>query len=181
MGDKKAEGSFTPVILVMLASMIIAFYWEKLNSIRAFVHWILDPTAGVLLNWNLTFGMFIIVFIIAVITTLVQKYATDQKTLKKLKNEQKKLQKEMQEVKNHPEKLMELQKKQFEFMPRMMKLSMRPVMFTGVPFILFFRWFMDFFNALGNPKLLGFFSWFWFYLIFTMIFSGFIRKWMKVV
>ncbi|MFH1608139.1 MAG: EMC3/TMCO1 family protein [archaeon] len=180
------EGSFKPIIFVMIASLLIAFYWNKVGFIKDAVHYVLDPSAGVLLNWNLTWGMLIIVLLIALITTLVQKYATDQEALRELKKEQKILQEEMKKYKEHPEKLMELQKKQFEFIPKTMKLSMRALAFTGIPFILFFRWFMDFFTAMeivtGAPiKFLGFLTWFWFYLIFTMIFSGVLRKVMKVV
>jgi len=180
MSDNK-EGSFKPIFFVMLASLVIAFFWDKLDFIRNAVHYVLDPSAGALLNWNLTWGMLIIVFVIGLITTLVQKYATDQKTLKELKKEQKILQEEMKKYKEHPEKLMELQKKQFEFLPKTMKLSMRAMIFTGVPFILFFRWFMDFFTVIGNPKFFGFLTWFWFYLIFTIVFSSVFRKWFDVV
>ena len=125
--------------------------------------------------------MLILVFIIALITTLIQKYATDQETLRELKKEQKIIQEEMKKYKDHPEKLIELQKKQFEFIPKTMKLSMRALVFTGVPFILLFRWFMTYFSSIGDPRFFGFLSWFWFYLIFTMIFSSILRKVMKVV
>ncbi len=175
------EGSFKPIIFVMIASMGIAFFWDTLSIIKNTAHIILDPTAGALLNWNLTYGMIILIFIISIFMTLLQKYATDQKTLRELKKEQKILQEEMKKYKEHPEKLIELQKKQFEFIPKTMKLSMRPLMFTGIPLILFFRWFMDFFTALGEPQFFGFLNWFWFYLIGSMIFSMILRKFMKVV
>lgn len=180
------EGSFKPIFFVMLASLVIAFFWDRLAFIKDSVHAVLDPSAGVLLNWHLTWGMLIIVFVIGLLTTIVQKYATDQKTLKELKKEQKVLQEEMKKYKDDPGKVMELQKKQFEFLPKTMKLSMRAMIYTGVPFILFFRWFMDFFTAIeeatGAPvRFLGFLSWFWFYLIFTIVFSSIFRKYMDVV
>lgn len=180
--DKNAkEGSFAPLFFIMFASLLIAFYWDKLAFIKNAIHFIFDPSAGALLLWNLNVGMLIIVFIISIITTLVQKYATDQDTLKELKKEQKEIQKQMKEFKNHPEKMMELNKRQFEMMPKQMKLSMRGVAYTGIPFILFFRWFNDFFTSLGNPKFILGLSWFWFYLIFAMIFSSIIRKKLDVV
>jgi uncharacterized membrane protein (DUF106 family) len=181
------EGSFMPIILIMIASLVIAGYWEKLPWIKNSIHYVLDPSAGALLNWNLTIGMLIIVFVITAITTVVQKYATDQKTLKELRKEQKEIQNQMKEFKNHPEKLMELQKKQFAMMPKQMKLSMRAVAYTGIPFILFFRWFNDYFTAAtvaaGGvvPKFILGLTWFWFYLIFAMIFSAILRKWWDVV
>jgi uncharacterized membrane protein (DUF106 family) len=179
MSDKK--GSFLPIILVTIASLVIAGYWDKIPAIKEFVHSALDPSAGALLNWNLTVGMLIIVFLITLITTVVQKYATDQKALKELREEQKLLQTEMKKFEKNPEKVAELSKKQLEFIPKTFKLTSRAILFTGIPFILFFRWFNDIFITLGNPKFFGFLTWFWFYFIFTMVLSGFLRKWMKVV
>lgn len=189
--DKSAkEGSFTPLIVFMIISMVLAGLWDKVPAIKNSIHYILDPSAGALLNWNLNLGMLIIVFIITAITTVVQKYATDQKTLKELRKEQKEIQKQMSEFKNHPEKMMELQKKQFAMMPKQMKLSMRAIIYTGIPFILFFRWFQDFFTNLKTiaettgvaaPTFWLGLGWFWFYFIFAMIFSSILRKWWDVV
>jgi len=179
--DKSAkEGSWTTIVVVMFISIAIAGLWETIPVIKNSVHSLLDPSAGSLLNWNLVLGMLILVFMIAIITTLIQKYTTDQKTLKEMKDEQKILQEEMKKYKEHPEKLMELQKKSFEFIPKTMKLSMRGIIYTAIPFILLFKWFWDYFNALGNPKLLGM-GWILFYLLFSIIFSSVLRKILKVV
>ena len=175
------EGSFKGIFIVMIISLMIAFFWESISWIRNGAHAILNPTAGVLLDWNLTMGMLVIVLFIAILMTLIQKYATDQKTLREMKKEQKVLQGEIKEAREHPEKMMELQKKQFAFLPRMMKLSMRTMVYTAIPLILFFRWFMDYFDVLGNVKFFGFLSWFWFYLLGSIIFSSILRKIFKVV
>ena len=139
-----------------------------------------------LLGWNLTWGMLIIVFVISLITVLIQKYATDQETLKEMKKEQKIIKEELKKYRDHPEKIMQLQKKQLEFLPKTMKLSMRAIAYTAIPFILFFKWFEDYFGALsattGEPvRFLGFLGWFLFYLIFTMIFSAIIKKKFDIV
>ncbi|PJE81065.1 hypothetical protein COU58_04475 [Candidatus Pacearchaeota archaeon CG10_big_fil_rev_8_21_14_0_10_32_42] len=175
------EGSFKLIGIVMGISLLIAAFWDSLPWLKDSIHAVLNPTAGFLLGWNLTWGMLILVFIISLITTIIQKYATDQKALKELKKEQKILSEEMKKYKDHPEKLMELQKKQLEFIPKTMKLSTRALAYTGIPFILFFRWFNDYFIAAGNPVFLGFMGWFIFYLIMTLIFSGLLKKWMDVV
>ncbi|MFH1311231.1 MAG: EMC3/TMCO1 family protein [Nanoarchaeota archaeon] len=175
------EGSFKGIFIVMIISLLIAFLWNNSSFIKNTAHSVLDPSVGLLLNWNITWGMAIIVLIISVATTLIQKYATDQKTLREMKKEQKSLQEEMKKYREHPEKMMELQKKQMEFIPKMLKISMRPVIYTAIPLILFFRWFMDFFTAAGDPKFFGFLSWFWFYLILSLIFSSILRKLLKVV
>ncbi len=179
--NKKGEGSFKPIIIIMLASLLIAGFWDKIPIIKNSIHAVLDPSAGALLLWNINWGMVIIVFVITLLITIVQKYATDQKTLKELKKEQKELQKEMKKFKEHPEKMMELQKTQMKLMPKQMKLSMRAIAYTGIPLILFFRWFQDFFTNLGSPKFLGFLGWFWAYFILAMLFGSILRKYLKVV
>ena len=180
--EKQAKGvSFKVILLIMFASLIIAFYWEKATWISGPIHSILDPTLGALLNWNLTLGMFIIIFIIALITSLVQKYTTDQKTIRELKAKQKEINKKSREFRHDPQKMMEIQKELMPISMKMMKLSMRPIIFTGIPFILTFRWFGDYFASIGDPKVLGFLGWFWFYLIFLLVFGAIIRKILKVV
>jgi uncharacterized membrane protein (DUF106 family) len=177
----KKEGSFWPIILITILSLAMAVYWDKVPFMKDTVHAALDPSAGALLSWNLTIGMLLVTFIITLITTLIQKYATDQKALKELRAEKKILQEEMKKFKDNPEKISELSKKQMEFIPRTFKLTSRTVLFTGIPFLLFFRWFYDFFALIGQPKFFGFLPWFWFYLISTLIFSSILRKYMKVV
>jgi len=175
------EGSFTIMWIVMGISFLIAISWNQIPELKNAIHALLDPTAGFLLNWNLTLGMLAVVFLISLLTILIQKYTTDQDALKELRKEQKILQEEMKKYKEHPDKLMELQKKQLEFIPRTMKLSTRSIAYTGVPIILFFRWFDDVFAVLGSPKFFGFLSWFWFYLISALVFQSILKKWFKVV
>src|SRR3990172_4068032 len=125
MDTQGKEGSFAPIIIVMLVSLVIAFFWDKLGFIRNGVSAALNPTAGVLLDWNLTAGMFIIVAFLSLLITVIQKYATDQKTLKEMKGEQKRLNEEAKKFRDNPEKMLEIQKESMKFMMPMMKLSMR--------------------------------------------------------
>lgn len=178
---KNKEGSMRPLFIVMALSLLIAFGWHSMPFIKNSVGAVLDPTAGALLNLNLDFGFLVLIFIISLLITLAQKYGTDQESLRELKKEQKLLQAEMKKYKDHPEKLLELQKKSFEFIPKTMKLSMRAIAYTAVPIILFFRWFDDFFEALGDPPIFGFFSWLIAYLIFILIFGQVLRKSLDVV
>jgi len=164
---------------VMLVSIIIALSWDSVKGIRDAAHSVLDPTLGTILDLHLNIGFLIAVAIIGLITTLVQKYATDQATIKQIKDEQKALQVEMKQYKEHPEKLMELQKKSMELVFKTMPLTMRPLVYTAVPFILLLRWFGDYF--ITNPiKIFGFFSWLWAYILFSILFSSIFRKWLKV-
>lgn len=180
MNQKGMAKLFLWMFGMMALSLLIAFSWNSVPAVKNSVNAILNPTAGALLNWNLTWGMMIIVFLISLITTVVQKYATDQEAIRELKKEQKKIQDEIKEFKHDPQKMMDLQQKAMPLSFQIMELSMKSSLFTIIPFILLFRWFMEIFTSLGNPKFFGFFSWFWFYLIFVMIFSSILRKFMKV-
>lgn len=175
------KGSLKPMFFIMIVSVLIAALWDKIPVIKDSVHYVLDPTLGFLLNLNIYFGMVAIVLFITIITTLIQKYATDQKALKELKDEQKAVQEEMKLHKDNPQKVAELSRKQMEFIPQTFRLTSRPLLLTGVPLILFFRWFGDKFMALGEPKFFGFMSWFIFYLIIAMVFSAILRKVFKVL
>ena len=181
MDTEGKKGSFTGIFVVMFISLLIFFFWDSVDFIKNSAHWILNPSAGVLLTWNVTLGMIIIILIISIIMTLIQKYATDQKTLKEMKEQQKALQEEMKKYSENPKKIAELSKKQMEFIPKTFKLGMRPMIYTAIPLILFFKWFMDFFSTAGEVKFFGIFSWFWFYLIGTIIFSSILRKVFNVV
>lgn len=181
MDNEGKKGGFTGIFVVMIISLLIASFWNKIDLIKNIVHAILNPTAGALLNWNITLGMALIVLAISILMTVIQKYATDQKTIREMKEEQKRLNEESKKFKDHPEKMMELQKESMKIALPLMKLGMRPIIYTAIPLILFFRWFMDFFTAVGDFKFFGLLSWFWFYLIGTIIFSSILRKIFNVV
>lgn len=177
----KKEGSFKSIVFVMMLAMAIALFWEQLPIISNTIHYLLDPSAGKLINANLFWGMSIIVLVITLFSTLVQKYATDQVALKEIRKEQKELQKNMKEYKDHPEKMMEFQKEMLPLSGKMMKISMRGMVYTTIPFILFFRWFDDYFAVLGDPDIFWGFGWFGSYFILTLALSMILRKVLKVV
>jgi len=160
---------------VMLLGLVFTAVYPRVPIFKESVHFALDPTAGRLLNFNTSLGMILITAFISLCLTLVQKYTTDQESLRQLKKEQKLLQEEMKKYKDHPEKLLELQKKQFEFFPKTLDLTMAPLIYTAIPILLFFRWFFDYF-AVNDVRVFGFMSWFWAYLVLSIIFSIIFRK-----
>jgi uncharacterized membrane protein (DUF106 family) len=168
---KKSTWAF---VIVLGISFYIASQWDKLPIIRNSVGAVLDPTLGFFLDLNVYLGFVVIVGFTSLILTLSQKYLSDQETLKDLKKEQKELQKQMKEFKEHPEKLLQLQKKQMEAIPKTFKLSMRPILYTSIPVILLFRWF--------SSQLIPVFGGWWilYYFIGAMIFSSIFRKLFKV-
>jgi uncharacterized membrane protein (DUF106 family) len=176
------QGKFNGMLLMlalMLVSMGIGGLWNKVPIIKQFSHLILDPTAGSLLNLNVSIGMILIAGIISLATSLVQKYTMDHERMKNLKAEQKRLQEEMKKYKDHPQKLVELNKEFMKTFSELWDVSLRPAFYTIIPIILFFRWFNDYFAS--NPvKIFGVLSWFWAYLIFAIFFSMIFRKLLKL-
>lgn len=176
------------LFIVLAISLLVASLWNSVPIIKDGVHAILDPSTGYLLNWNLNIGFIIIIILFVLLTTILQKYFTDQATLKRIKEEQKVVQEEMKKYREHPEKLMELQKKSMELISQSMPIAMRPAMFTSIPFILFFRWFGDYFADV-DAKIFGIFStqgvwlfpkWVWAYILSSIVISMILRKVMKV-
>lgn len=163
------------LFFVVVISLAIAIFWNKVPLISNSVHYILDPTAGSLLDWNVNAGIAIVAAVISGFIMTIQKYTTDQETLRKIKKEQKLLQEEMKLFKDKPERLLELQKKQLQFIPQTFEITLRPIMYTSIPIILFFRWFNDYFTAVPI-KVFGLLSWFWAYLILSIIFTSIFRK-----
>jgi uncharacterized membrane protein (DUF106 family) len=160
--------------IVFIISAYVASSWDKIPVVKNTVSSVLDPTFGALLKWNLYIGFLFIIALTSLILTLAQKYLSDQQALKELKKEQKILNEEMKKYKEHPEKLMELQKKQLEFLPKTFDLTMKPLMFTSIPIVLFFRWF----GAYLNPVFGGW--WIFYYIVGSIIFSTLFRKWFDV-
>jgi uncharacterized membrane protein (DUF106 family) len=180
--DKEGMNRFFMIMFGLMAiSLLLIFLWNSVPALKNSVGAALDPTAGALINWNLTLGSLVVFFFIALVTTIVQKYATDQETLRELRKEQKELQKDMNNYKDNPKKMMEIQKSIWPTTMKIMQVSMKGSLFTIIPFLLFFRWFMDFFVAMGSPKFFGFMNWFWFYLLSILVFSSILRKTLKVV
>lgn len=173
--------AFKSVFIVLLISMLIAIFWDSIPAIKDTVHSILDPILGKLLDYNVNIGMIVISALITLFITIIQKYTIDNETLAQLKKEQKIIAEDMKKLKDNPEKVMGLQKESLAKAGEIFTLSMKSFGYTAIPIILFFRWFADYFAALDPPvKIFGFFSWFWAYLIFSIIFSIIFRKMFKL-
>ncbi|MFH1592533.1 MAG: EMC3/TMCO1 family protein [Candidatus Woesearchaeota archaeon] len=168
------------IVIVMGVALLIAGLWNTVPIIKTAVHFVLDPSFGKLLGWHLLGGMVVLVFIINCIQTIIHKYSTDQVGLKKLKEEQKEFKVKMKELKDQPDKMMELQKQQMASLPKSFSMSMKSVAYTSIPLILFIRWFDDYFEVLGDPKVLFVFGWLGSYIVLSVIASMIWKKVLKV-
>jgi len=133
----------------------------------------MDATA--LIQANPKIAILILSFMVTFITTIVSYLVTDRKLMKDIKEKQKSLREEMKKYRDNPAKMMEINKKMMEDMPRQMKQSMKIMIITIVPLIVFFNWLR---NIYADTSIAG--SWIWWYIIASIIFSILLRKVFKM-
>lgn len=182
---------FQKMFIVLIIALIVGYFWTRIPLIPALTQYVLDPSLGTLLAWNLNWAVVIISGVLTLIMTLIQKFTTDQETLREIKKEQKRLNEEMKNFRDNPEKMLEFQNKNFETMGRAMEITSRPIIYTIIPLVLFFRWFSDFFSNIEPTKIFGIFatdgtflllpSWLWAYIIVSIFFTIIFRRAFKVV
>ena len=101
----------------------------------------LDPVLGPVLRLHPFLTTFILAFILTLMVTLVYKFTTDQKKMKKLKEDLKDMQTKIRELaKKDPEKAMKVQGDAMSKNLEYMKNSFRSTLFTMLPVILIFAW-----------------------------------------
>lgn len=104
----------------------------------------LNPVFDFAFGWLLPLPPFWSILILSIIMSLIviviTKYTTNQDLMKRLKEEQKELQKEIKMLKDNPEKMMAVQKKQMESSMKYITQSFRPMIFTFIPIIIIFGW-----------------------------------------
>ena len=111
--------------------------------------------------------------IVTLISTLVQKWLTNQEHLKSLKARQKEIQKELKGCKDG-KVMKELNGELMKLTGVMMKSSFKPMFVTIIPFLILFAWLRSVFTPVMGA------SWIWYYLGFSIVASIVIRKVLKV-
>ena len=111
--------------------------------------------------------------LVTFVSSLAQKWLTNQEHLKQLKERQKEIQKEIKNTKE-PTVMQELNAEMMKITGVMMKSSLKPMLVTIVPFFLLFGWLRTVYvPLLGN-------AWIWYYLGYSVISSMLIRKLLKI-
>lgn len=101
---------------------------------------LLDPVLGWVLTMPLWLGIAILSFILTLIINVVYKFATDQKEMKRLKEQIKKFQAQMKKHRENPKKVMEIQSRAWDVNKNYMIKSLRPTIYTLLPLLLIFSW-----------------------------------------
>lgn len=100
-----------------------------------------DPVFNWLLNFKPIIAIVIISVIFGLVTTLVYKFASNQKKIKELKDKQKDLQKKIKQIpKTEPEKIMKLNSEMMKISGPMMKETFKPTLWTLIPSLLMLTW-----------------------------------------
>ncbi|MFP4118844.1 MAG: EMC3/TMCO1 family protein [Candidatus Woesearchaeota archaeon] len=98
-------------------------------------------------------AMIIVSLAVALLTTLIYKYATDQEKMKSLKATMKRYRKKISAVKDDRDKAMKLQREMMKVNGEYMRHSFKSMLFTIIPVMLFLGWFAAHFAF--NPILPG--------------------------
>ncbi|MGV8172180.1 MAG: EMC3/TMCO1 family protein [Candidatus Woesearchaeota archaeon] len=104
-----------------------------------FLDTIFNPWLGLALKLPPFWAILIISAFITIIVTVAYKYTTDQREMKRIKDDLKKYQKEMRETKD-TKKLMDIQKKSMDLNMTYMKSSFKSTLYTFIPIIIIFAW-----------------------------------------
>ncbi|HIH24978.1 TPA: DUF106 domain-containing protein [Candidatus Woesearchaeota archaeon] len=110
------------------------------SGFQAFVDMIFNPVFGWLLDVPSLLAIVFLASLLALISTLLQKYLTDQAKMKRLRDDTKKYQEQMKRLREDPEKLLKVQQKVMPIQMELMKESFKPLLVTLVPFLLVFFW-----------------------------------------
>lgn len=101
----------------------------------------IDPALNWLLILSPFYSILIISIIFGLITTVVYKFASNQKKIKELKSRQKALQKKLKLIpKDQPEKMMEVNSEMMKISGPLMKESFKPTLWTLLPSLLILTW-----------------------------------------
>jgi uncharacterized membrane protein (DUF106 family) len=112
------------------------------SGFQTFVDTVFNPLFGWLLNIPPLLAILFLSLLLGLISTLLQKYLTDQEKMRRLKDDTKKMQKQMKEAQKEKDadKVMKLQGKLMPIQMDLMKESFRPLLWTMLPFLLIFFW-----------------------------------------
>jgi uncharacterized membrane protein (DUF106 family) len=100
----------------------------------------LDPVLGWALKVPPLLGIFLLSLIITLTINLIYKFTTDQKEMKRLKDQIEDYRKKIKEARDNPKKMMKLNNEAMSVNMQYMGKSLKPTLFTFLPIIFIFAW-----------------------------------------
>ncbi|MBS3093297.1 DUF106 domain-containing protein [Candidatus Pacearchaeota archaeon] len=116
-------------------------------------------------------AIILISLVMTLFITVVRYFMTDREKMKEIRDRQKKLRAEMKLYKNHPEKMMKINKKMMEDFPEQMRQSFKPMIITIIPVLLLFTWMKAVFVATAIAN-----TWLWWYIGASIVLSIIVSK-----
>ena len=125
--------------------------------------------------WGPRIFIVLAALLISLFISIVNFFVLDKEKMNALKSRQKEIQDEMKKHKDNPTKLMELQKEMFSHMGASMKHSLKPMLITFIPLLILFPMMR---TLLADSVIKG--SWFWYYIITSLVGASVFRKLFKL-
>ena len=98
-----------------------------------------NPVFGWMFKIPPILAILILAFLLGLISTLLQKYLTNQGKMRRLKEDTKRLQEQYKKLmKEDPHKAIKIQQKMLPLQMDLMKESFKPLLVTLIPFLLIF-------------------------------------------
>jgi uncharacterized membrane protein (DUF106 family) len=111
---------------------------------------VIDAIFNPLLSLPIWLSILIVSLVVSLILSLLQKYTTNQKLMKELKDDLGKLQKEAKELsKKNPKKALSVQTKILEKNNKYMMQSFKPMFFSMIPILIIFGWLSANYSYIG--------------------------------
>jgi uncharacterized membrane protein (DUF106 family) len=110
------------------------------SGFQTFIDAIFNPVFGWMLNIPPILAILILAVVLALLSTLLQKYLTDQAKMRRLRDDTKKYQEQMKKLRDKPDQMMKVQQKILPIQMELMKESFKPLLVTLIPFLLIFFW-----------------------------------------
>ena len=129
------------------------------------------------------YTILIVAFLVSLIITIFNKMLIDQNLMKELKKDIKKYQAELKKNKDNLEKVKEIQPKMMNLSMKQIKMTFRPMKYYFIPILIVFSWLR---KTMEGKIILSFgfwpynLGWLGTYIIFSIFFSTFLRKILKL-
>ena len=119
--------------------------WDTLGEFAGYFYDLLDSVLGRIWDWPGIYAVFVVAIIVGVISVMAQYVLVDQEKLRNLRQETSEYQKKMMQAQKSGSKKelrkLEAQKKRAQQQQsEMMGMTMRPLMLTFIPIVVFFGW-----------------------------------------
>ncbi len=110
------------------------------SGFQGFVDAMFNPVFGWMMYIPAIIAILIMAGLLALISTLLQKWMTNQGKMRRLKEDTKKYQEQMKKSRDDPAKVMKIQQKIMPIQMDLMKESFKPLLVTIIPFLFVFFW-----------------------------------------